>query len=311
MSQRAITRLAMGSYFQLAKAIGSPIIPPANSTLQEIVNNSDCVPFQPSIPTASMEYPDDYNYQTDSINSKMQYFAIGSGGHFNVTNATNGRPKMGTKPHIGRQTGLFDIMPFVVKPVEDDLSPDDREKYRCRKIVEINGRYYAAYFLRRIDLAAYPITQTIVKKENGVETTVPYKPTLNDMVMKDFPISGENDGTYIRTLIQVDLTFDATEAQYLREVANLWYGNPDDAIISEIAICSGVDKVITKRYPPAGSAQTAQAISSSLKEAVAVQLDISESLYQDLTFSNGAITEKIWIGTEDPLYGSNFTNTTP
>lgn len=304
MSQRSITRLAMGSYFQLAKAIGAPIIPPANSTLLEIINNSDAVPFQPTIPTAGMEFPDDYNYQSDSINSKMQYFAIGSGGHFNITNATNGRPKMGNKPHKARQTGFFDIMPFVAKPLEDDLSPDDRAKYRCRKVVEINGKLYAAYFLRYLDLSAAPITQSIVKKDKGVTASVPYKPTANDAVPKGTEISGESDGTYIQTLIQVDIVFNTQEAQWLREVANLWYGDPEDAIVSEIAICSGVDKPITKRYPSVGN-QTPQAVSSSLREAVCVQLNVAESLYHAMTFNNGSVTEKIFIGTEDPLYGKN------
>lgn len=306
MSRRSITRLAMGSYFQLAKAIGAPIIPPANSTLAEILSNSDAVPFQPAIPTASMEFTDEYNYQVDSVNSKLQYFAIGSGSHYNVTNATNGRPKWGNKPHNARRTGPFEIMPFVIRDLDDDLTPEQRTEYRGRKIIEIGGRYRAAYFLRVIDLSSLPISQQIVKKENGVETSVPYRPTVNDMVSKVADISGENDGTYIRTTIPVELTFSALQAQWLREVAALWYGDADDAIISEIAICSGVDKPITKRYPPASSNQTPQAVSSSLKEAVAVQLTVIEALHEDLTFTNGSLIEKIYIGTEDPLYSKNF-----
>ena len=306
MSRRSITRLASGSYFQLAKAVGSPIIPPANSTLVEILNNSDAVPFQPAIPTASMEFTEDYNYQTDSVNSKLQYFAIGSGSHYNVTNATNGRPKWGNKPHNARRTGPFEIIPFVIRDLDDDLTPEQRLSYRGRKVIEIGGRYRAAYFLRHLDLSSLPISQTIVKKENGVEVEVPYKPTVNDMVSKDADINGDNDGTYIRTTIPVELTFSDVEAQWLREVAELWYGDADDAIISEIALCSGVDKPITKRYPPATSSQTPQAINSSLKEAVGVQLNVIEALNVDLTFTNGSLIEKIYIGTEDPLYSKNY-----
>lgn len=303
---RSIVRLGMGSLFQLATAIGAPIIPQANSTLNEAINNPDVVPFQPAIPTAGMEFADDYNYQTDSKNNKLQYIAIGSGGHYNITNSTNGRPKMGTKPHKARDTGFFDMMPFVCKPLTGDLTVEERANYRLRKVVEINGVLYAAYFLRYMDLSASSISQNIVKKDKGVTTSVPYKPTINDLVPRDPVISGSNDGTYIQTLIQADISFSSTEAQWLREVAELWYGDANDAIVSEIAICSGVDKPITSRYPPSGN-QTPQQIASALKEAQAVQIAIVESVYHAMTFNNGSVTEKIYIGTEDPLYGTNFT----
>ncbi len=303
---RSIVRLGVGSAFQLARAIGAPIIPQANSSLNEAVNNSDVVPFQPAIPTAGMEFADDYNYQTDSNGCKLQYLAIGVGGHFGVTNATHGVPTTQTKPHRARHTGLFRQIPFVCKPLDDDLSLEDRAKYRLRKVVEINGVKYAAYFLRYIDLSASSIVQVIVKKVNGVKQATPYSPTINDLVPQDPVISGTNDGTYLQTYIQTDITFDSKEAAWLREVAALWFGDENAAIVSEIAVCSGVDKPITKRYPASGN-QTAISVNSGLKEALAVQATIVESTHFAMTFVNGSVSEKIYIGTEDPLYGSNFT----
>lgn len=302
---RSIVRLGVGSEFQLAKAIGAPIIPKANTTLNEAVNNKDVVPFQPAIPTAGMEFADDYNYQLDSNGVKIQYLAIGVGGHFGVTNATHGIPTTQTKPHLARHTGLYRQIPFVCKPLDDDLSLDDRAKYRLRKVVEINGVKYAAYFLRYIDLSASSIVQLIVKKDKGVKQSQPYNPTINDLVPKDPTISGTNDGTYLQTYIQTDITFNSVEAAWLREVAALWFGDENAAIVSEIAICHGVDKPITKRYPATGN-QTPQQVNSSLKEAQAVQITIVESTHFAMTFTNGSVSEKIYVGTEDALYGSNY-----
>lgn len=301
---RNIVRLAGGSYFQLAKAIGAPIIPQANSTLNEAVNNKDVVPFQPAIPTAGMEYAADYNYQTDSAGVKFQYLAIGCGGHYSVTNATHGIPTTQTKPHRARHTGLYRQIPFVCKPLDNDLSIEERAKYRLRKVVTINGVQYAAYFLRYIDLSASTIVQVTVKKDKGIKSSNPYTPTINDLVPQDPEINGTNDGTYLQTYIQTEITFNTTEAAYLREVAALWFGDENAAIVSEIDICSGVDKPITKRYPATGN-QTAQQVNSSLKEALAVQGGIIESTFMAMTFANGAVSEKIYIGTEDPLYGTN------
>lgn len=303
---RNITRRAMGSYFQLAKAIGSPIIPPANSSINEAVNNPDVVPFQPVIPTAGMEFPDDYNYQLDNINNRMQYLAIGTGGHFATHSITNNRPRMGNKVASARHTGMFELFPFVIRTLDNDLTTEQRTRYRMRKVIEINGILYAAYFLRHVDLSSATITQNIVKKDKGVISSQPYKPVYKDLVPDDPIISGANDGTYIQTLIAMDLTFDSQEAAWIREAAEIWYGDAEDGIISEIAICSGVDKPITKRYPQTGN-QVAQPVASSLKEAVAVQISVSETVYHPMTFNNGSVTEKIYIGTEDPLYGTNFT----
>lgn len=304
---RSITRRAMGSYFQLAKAIGAPIIPPANSSLNEAINNPDVVPYQPTVATAAMELPDDFNYQTDSINNKMQYLAIGTGGHFATHSLTNNRPRMGTKAAMARHTGFFEMFPFVIRALDNDLTTEQRKNYRLRKIIEIRGVLYAAYFLRHIDLSSSTITQNIVKKDKGVINSQPYKPTIKDLVPDDPVINGANDGTYIQTLIGLDVTFDTQEAAWIREAAELWYGDAQDGIVSEIAICSGVDKPITKRYPQTGN-QVAQPVNSALKEAVAVQISVSESVYHPMTFSNGSVTEKIYIGTEDPLYATNFTS---
>lgn len=299
---RNVTRVAAGAYFQLAKAIGAPIIPPANSTLTELINNPDAVPFQPAVPTAGMEFPDDFNYQTDSPNMRMQYLAIGSGGHYSVVNASTKRSRMDSKPYSPRQTGFFDIMPFVVRDTDNDLDAEQRKRYRGRKVITVNGVNKIAYFYRHIDLSSAAITQTIVKKDKGVITSVPYKPTITDLIPPDPVVSGVSDGSYIRTLIALDITFTAEEAAWLREVAEIWYGDANEAIVSEIAICSGVDKTITKRYPLLGN-QTPQPVASSLKEAVGIQINVIESLYHAMTFSNGSVTEKVYIGTEDPLYG--------
>lgn len=307
---RSITRTAMGARFQLEKVIGAPSLAIANSTLDEAINNSAIVPFQPAIPTIGMELPDDYNYQTDT-GGRLQYFAIGSGGHFSVTGATGTRPKMGRKPHSARETGFFEMIPFVIKNIEDDLTPEQRENYRLRKVLEVNGQLKVAYFLRRIDLSNATIVQNIVKKDKNVITSQPYRPTANDLDPADPVVNGTNDGTYIQTLVPVDLVFNSLEAQWLREVAQVWYGDANEAIISEIALCSGFDKPITKRYSLDPNNQTVQTIASSLKEAQQVRISVIESLYHQMAFTNGSLTEKIFIGTEDPLYGTNYATTNP
>lgn len=300
---RSIVRLATGSLFQLAKAVGAPIIPQANSTMNEAVNNASIVPYQPTIPTAGMEMAEDYNYQTDSANAKIQYIAIGIGGHYGVTNATHGIPSTQTKPHKSRHTGFFRQIPFVCKRLDDDLTPEQRANYRLRKVVEINGVLYAAYFLRHLDLSTSSIVQVIVKKDKGIKSSSPYVPTANDLAPTDPAISGTNDGTYIQTYILSELAFNSQEAAWLREVAALWFGDENLAIVSEIMLCSGVDKPVTKRYPESGN-QTPVQINSSYKEALAVQGSIVESTYMSLTFINGSTSEAIYIGTEDALYGN-------
>ena len=300
---KSIVRLAACSSFMLCKATGKPVLPEANSTLNEAINSAKIVPYQPTVQTAGMELPEEYDYQRDSNSNVIQYVAFGSGAHRNGTDATNGRPIRFIDPHNGRDTGFYEIVPIVVRPVDNDLTSDQRENYRGRKVLTINNETRICYFFRRIDLSNNTITQSIVTRSQGNNTSIPYKPTQNDLMPKKNRVADKvNTASYIHTTMLVDLGFDETEAGWFQEAMLFWYGSSDSAIISEIALCCGVDKPITKKYPFSGN-QIPQKVNSDLKEAVAVQALIMESLDKNISQGSLKVSEQILLGNADPLYG--------
>ncbi len=79
----------------------------------------------------------------DMYQRKIQYFCIGTGG-INVEN-----PITMAEPY-GYETRLYNMVPFRCVPIENDLSPEDRAKYRIRRKETILGKDYYCYYLKKV-----------------------------------------------------------------------------------------------------------------------------------------------------------------
>ena len=75
-------------------------------------------------------------------------------------------------------------------------------------------------------------------------------------------------------------------------MANIIYGDENYAIISEIALCSGVDRSVSVQN---GSSQL------SYTEAIAVQVSDFVSCFHPMSFLNTSFTLGLDIGAVEPL----------
>lgn len=94
---------------------------------------------------------------------KLRYLVIGVGGN----SVINGDNTYTTSEHSPLDAALFEQIPFVVRPVNSDLSPTERANYRLRVIKIISGTTYACYYakvLPDMDIPSY---------FNSIETIVP------------------------------------------------------------------------------------------------------------------------------------------
>lgn len=284
-----------------ARAVQRDLNIPEFTTLNEQLPLSAVVPHQPVPVTRGMQIAEDYNFTTDSQNVYVRYLAIGNRGHFAVNNGEDFR----NYDKLATMNGLYGMIPWVVRPVSNDLSLSERSRYRLRKTMLIGGSLYAAYYLLAIDFTS-AIEQTTVTTVNaGVENTYAHVPSQSDLTPTPFvaPISPDNDGSFATSslVVNIDLTQDL---QNIRDACALIYGDENKAIISEMALCSGVDKPVTVAY----SDSTTPAISSvppgTLTEAVAVQIvsHIVDCFYILRTFNTLTIT--LDVGGSEPLFGS-------
>lgn len=200
----------------------------------------------------------DLNYKTllaTTINSKrnvlsdipppslpvLRYFGIGLNGFYNIDDG-NGRA-----PHQPLPTNmdLYEPIPFRCVPVEEDLSAEERSKYRMRERVFKDGNYYYCYWLKLIEY--YPREVTIIQRTpSGAEDTfnivdpstiagklMPVPPTLSTGGLT--PLSQN------RLLVRATGTCPVTGAEVAEAINVLYDGNLNKALISELGFYTGCD----------------------------------------------------------------------
>src|SRR5690606_15519488 len=137
----------------------------------------------------------------------------------------------------------------ILRELDNDLSVTEREKYALRRMETHNGRNYWAYYLKRLNLNGVSQQLQHTTVQDGVATTVPYIPTsanLNPTAPANYsPDVVSTEGNFLSTSAIITINFTEGDIAELVEVARIMYDNEYMAVISEIGLCSGVDKVVT------------------------------------------------------------------
>lgn len=272
------SRTVFGSYIQTCLALGLPPSYPSSSTLNEKLGiNASTLP-------------------STSDQPKLAYFAIGNRGH-SMTIGSNGIAKPEPIQHEGTDAALYGQIPFVLRTLNNDLTQLDRAKYALRRIESRNNIQYAAYYLKRIDLSAVTPQMFYNTVSNGSTTTTPFVP--NSTNLNPTPPSVNNSGVntvsgdYTTASALLNLALSASDAQEILNVATIMFGDSGFAIISEIALCFGVDKVVTISGNGGGF---------NMNEAIGVTIAEHIPAFYPLNFSDTGVTVSLNVGSSDPLF---------
>lgn len=273
-----ITRTVYGAALQTAQLTGKPFTLVANTTLNEKLS----VATNPTI--LADEYP------------RLQYVCIGNGGHGIRTGGTNMAVPVPLQ-HRTSDAAPYNIIPFVLRHVDDDLLSAERERYALRRIEQHNGDNYFAYYLRRLPLTASQVVMNH-KTVNGANTTVtPFIPTAANLspVAPDINSSGTNvaTGDYLTATLQVEFNLDDFDIEEILKACNIIYGNDDFAIISEIGLCSGLPRTVQTN----GSGGS----TINFDEVVATQIHTHISSFHALKFTQNGVNTTFDIGATEPL----------
>lgn len=277
------------------------------TTINEALYEPLVVPNQPAIATMGMHLPEPYNPLTDSTGLSIGYIVIGIGGHRHLTGADNGLPYTSAIDHTADNSGLYRMTPFAIKPVSNDLTDLQRRRYRLRKTMLIGGELYAAYYARKITVedSAPELTRTVIA--NGVATTTPFVPTMNNLRPPSPALGVANDGSSLAVESPLSFEFTLDDIALYKEAAAILYGSEDYAVISEIAVCIGADKVVTQVYPVTGTQTPALPVNPSLLEAVGVTMMSVLSCHRAVAVNNEAFVVDFDMGTSLPLFGQAIT----
>ncbi len=133
---------------------------------------------------------------------------------------------------------------------------------------------------------------------DGVSNTVAFIPDSSNLNPTPPPLdnSGVNvvSGDYVTATARVGLVFTEADINELLNVAEVLYEDDDYAIISEIGLCSGLDKLVT--------ATGANNTSFNFQEAIAVQVVSHINTFLQLKFTNTGTTVLLDVGATEPLF---------
>ena len=243
-----------------------------------------------------------YSYQ-DTRQIKIACACIGNGGHRLRAESGALIPTFEPRPHMATDSGLFNQIPFVVKPINADLSAAERKRFCLRQTLMINGVLHAAYFGRVIPDTEIPNVTTVKRIiTDSSDVSNEWLPTAadNSPSLKDDAPAGVTEQVYVSASVIDHLPFTEQDVTWLREACLLLYGSESYAYISEIAVCTGVKREVTARYNDLGNSTSAY---SGPMEYVGVQVTSFSYAAWDMTAHPTGFNMGINTAVSEPLMG--------
>lgn len=230
-----------------------------------------------------------------TITPTMGVWTIGDGGH-NFGADADGIPYVTPIQHRPSDFGAFNQTPFVLRLPANDLSAALRANYALRKEVVINDVTYYGYYGKRIDLTDVAVQMQRVVIADGVQTSTEFIPNLSNLSPSKPTIVPTTitttDGEYLLATAPIMIDFSEFDATEYMNVAKILYGNENRAVVSEIMLCTGVDKNVS--VPTAGGNVT-------FKESVMTQIYTHITAYYAIGFANQGFEFTVDLGHTEPL----------
>ncbi len=272
-----VTRTIYAAHLSTCKLLNKPFTLLPNSTLNQKFNV-----FPSEFPTIN-QYP------------SLAYIGIGNKGA-SYEMSTNGYILTTPIPKLPRFASLFNFIPFIIREENNDLPAAQRQLYRMRVPMTIDGTNYFAYYLRVLDLTTTTPSVELRNVNNGVITTTNFTPDISDLNPTPPVISNPNlnnpNGDYLASSAIVNFNLDMQDIQEIMTACDIIYGDPRFAVINEIALCSGIDRVLPGQI---GSTTV------NYTESIATQVCAFISQYHALTSNTTGVNITFDIGSVEPL----------
>jgi hypothetical protein len=281
------TRTVYGSYLDTCKKIGAPFKMHANTTLNE--KFSILAGVNPDANT----YPN------------VRYYGIGIGGHVGKIGAS-GVFVLAQQLFYATAAALYNQLPFVLRVVGNDLPEAQRQKYALRRVESRGGVQYIAYYLKRLDMTNVKPEMSITTVQDGQSVTTPYVPdsaALNP-TPPNLSSTGTNitDGSYVNAKATIGIVLADIDVAEFLNVIDIIYQDRQYAMISEIALCSGVDRFVKVSDAAQGE--------FNMNEAICVQVNDFVNTVASLQFTND-VSWNLDIGATEPLTKLDNSGGTP
>ena len=199
--------------------------------------------------------------------------------------------------HRSTDGALFKHLPWVLRTLDNDLTPEERANYCMRQLVTYNSVQYWAYWGKRVNFSQEQTEMYITSIVNGqtvIDTFVPSDATLNP-VIPDMSEAGVNllRGKKVTASAQVTLPIDEFDINEIRNASKIIRGTVGKANVSEIALCSG--RLNTIDIPVQGG-------TARFEEAIGVQVLAFVACNYPLDYVNQSLENNLELGISEPLF---------
>jgi len=217
----------------------------------------------------------------------IKYLAIGTG---NLTPTSSVGYTYSN--HSSLDAALFNQVPFIVRPVNNDITSAERAKYRFRVTKLINGSQYYLYYLKTIPKG--DIRRNIYKLNNN-------RTTQNILGILDFntanylnptPLTGGRvygvNNEFVTAALKVKFQLTPAEIDEINKGIALLYGPTASTTLTELGVCGGLDKTI-----------------NGITEAINVQIYFHIGVTIDLQISYDPVSgflRAMELGGTEPIY---------
>lgn len=179
---------------------------------------------------------------TPSSNPTLGYFGIGTGG------SSYGGPalKMVPNPLTPFGGGLFNQIPFLVVPQDQDISQTEMKNYALRGLVTVpnTSTQMIAYWFKRIDLLSVLVQLLQTDPNTGNTQVVTQDPSILQPTVPVIPTVGSTTAVTARATAQASLTLPIT-GQEVHSAINALYGGNASMSVDEIGLFTGTDMPVT------------------------------------------------------------------
>lgn len=276
---KIITRTGYGSLLQTDLLLGKPITYLPNSTLNEALQIA-----AGTLPEAG---------RTPTLNA----YVIGRGGHRNELGA-DGFPLTSPIQHRPTDANCYIGMPFLIRPMTQDLSQAERNRYGLRVVMPIKGQNRITYWAKRIDLTGVTPKIYYNKVLDGSVTRTEFFPDNSNLhpIAPAMPPVGTvtTSGDYLTTEAILSLDLNANDVAELINVAKIMHDDERYAIISEIGLVTSSLRLM--------SGQGAGNTEIQYTEMVQAQVACFMTGYYPVGFTNLGFNMKVALGATEPMF---------
>ena len=177
----------------------------------------------------------------DNTYPKLDYIVVGIGG----TELIDDSPYKFSK-HKSIDASLFETVPFIVRPLNQDILPEKRKNYRLRTIINVNGVNYIAYYAKKFTNYILRDGLYEIESVNNIHTLKFMSTNTNELLNPTPRLANDyldiENKKYNAKTVKVEFSLTTDEMIELENSMSIVYGKI--VPITEIGLATGIDKVL-------------------------------------------------------------------